>query len=137
MRHRLAILSLVLVLLAPASAIAQDGNPFDGQLPPPQPAQTATPAPVDSSSDDDVGRTTLYLIGGVLLVFFVVIGWWISRDARSNLPEDERDHLRGMHTRDEGPHKHERQAKAKARAKGRAQRQARKAHRKKGGKARR
>ena len=133
MRHRLAILTCLLVLLAPAGALAQDGNPFDGQLPPPQPTETAAPQPVDSSAQDDVGRTTLYLIGGVLLVFFVGIGVWISRDARANLPEDERDDARRL--REEGPHKHERQAKAKARAKGRAQRQARKAHRK--GKARR
>ena len=135
MRHRLAILSLVLVLLVPATALAQDGNPFDGSLPPAQPTPAPTQEPVNSNSDDDVGRTTLYVIGGLLLVFFVGIGWWISRDARANLTDDERDHLRGVHSRDEGPHKHERQAKAKARAKGRAQRQARKAGRK--GKARR
>ena len=137
MRHRLAILSLVLVLLGPATAVAQDGNPFDGQLPQAPPAETATPEPVDTNSQDDVGRTTLYVIGGALLVFFFGIGWWISRDARANLPEDERDRLRDAHARDEGPHKHERRAKAKARAKGRAQRQARKAHRKKGSKAKR
>ena len=137
MRHRLAILSLVLVLLAPATALAQDGNPFDGSLPPAQPTPASTPEPADSSSDDDVGRTTLYVIGGALLVFFVGIGWWISRDARSNLTDEDRDSLRGVQQRDEGPHKHERQAKAKARAKGRAQRQARKAHRKKGTKAKR
>ena len=137
MRHRLAILTLVLVLLAPAGALAQDGNPFDG-LPPAQPQQTATPEPSNSNNiEDDTARTTLYLIGGVLLVFFVGIGFWISRDARSNLTDEDRDALRGEHQRDEGPHAHERQAKAKARAKGRAQRQARKAHRKKGSKAKR
>ena len=130
MRHRLAILTCLLVLLAPAAARAQDGNPFDSQLPPPQPTQTAPPQPVDSSAQDDVGRTTLYLIGAVLLVFFLGIGVWISRDARANLPESERDDPRRL--REEGPHKHERQAKAKARAKARAQRQARKAHRKRG-----
>ena len=137
MRHRLAILSLVLVLLAPATALAQDGNPFDGQLPPAQPEQTAAPEPSNSNVQDDTARTTLYIIGGALLVFFVGIGWWISRDARANLTDEDRDSLRGEHQRDEGPHKHERQAKAKARAKGRAQRQARKAHRKKGTKAKR
>ena len=135
MRHRLAILTCALVLLAPAGALAQDGNPFDGSLPPAQPTPAATPEPADDNSQDDVGRTTLYLIGGALLVFFVGIGLWISRDARSNLTDDARAHLRGASPRDAGPHKHERQAKAKARAKGRAQRQARKAHRK--GKAKR
>ena len=130
MRHRLAILTCALVLLAPAGALAQDGNPFDGQLPPAQQTPAPTPEPVDDPSQDDVGRTTLYLIGGVLLVFFVGIGWWISRDARSSLTDHDREHLSGKQPRDAGPHKHERQAKAKARAKTRAQRQARKAHRK-------
>ena len=76
----------------------------------------------------------MFAIGGRLLALFLGIGWWISRDARRNLPADERDDPRRR--RDQGPHKHERQAKAKARAKTRAQRQARKAHRK-GKKARR
>ena len=130
MRHRLAILILALVLLAPAGALAQDGNPFDGQLPPSQPTPAPTVEPVDDSSDD-VGTTTLWIIGGAVGVALLLVGVWISRDARSNLTQEEREHLRGVHQRDEGPHKHERQAKAKARAKGRAQRQARKAHRKK------
>jgi hypothetical protein len=139
MRHRLVILTsllLVLVLLAPAAALAQDGNAFDGQLPPPQQTPAPAPEPVDSSSDDEIGRNTLWIIGGAVAVALLLVGFWISRDARSNLTDEERDHLRGVHQRDEGPHKHERQAKAKARAKGRAQRQARKAHRK-GKKARR
>ena len=135
MRHRLVILVLVLALLAPATALAQDGNPFDGQLPPAQPEQTATPEPASSSSEDDVGRTTLYIIAGGVFVALFLVGWWISRDARSNLPEDKRDEKRGPDGKPLHVHKHERQAKAKARAKGRAQRQARKAHRK--GKARR
>jgi len=137
MRHRLAILTLVLVLLAPAGALAQDGNPFDGQLPPAQPEQTATPEPASSSSQDDVGRTTLYLIAGGVFVALFVVGWWIARDARSNLPEDQRDERLGPDGKPLHVHKHEREAKAKARAKGRAQRQARKAHRKKGSKAKR
>ncbi|HEX6388078.1 MAG TPA: hypothetical protein VFZ89_01480 [Solirubrobacteraceae bacterium] len=130
MRHRLAILILALVLLAPAAAAAQDGNPFDGQLPPSQPTPAPTVEPVDDSSDD-IGTTTLWIIGGAVAVALLLVGVWISRDARSNLSQEEREHLRGVHQRDEGQHKHERQAKAKARAKGRAQRQARKAHRKK------
>ena len=55
----------------------------------------------------------------------------LARRALEPQPRRSATHLRGAHQRDEGPHKHERQAKAKARAKGRAQRQARKAHRKK------
>ena len=131
MRHRLAILTLALVLLAPAGALAQDGNPFDRNLPPAQQTPAPTPEPVDTANDEAIGTTTLWVIGGAVAVALLMFGFWISRDARSNLSEEERDHLRGVHRRDEGPHKHERQAKAKARAKGRAQRQARKAHRKK------
>ena len=131
MRHRLAILTLALVLLAPAGALAQDGNPFDRSLPPAQQTPAPTPEPVDTANDEAIGTTTLWVIGGAVAVALLMFGFWISRDARSNLSEEERDHLRGVHRRDEGPHKHERQAKAKARAKGRAQRQARKAHRKK------
>jgi hypothetical protein len=130
MRHRLAILTCLLVLLAPAAALAQEGNPFDGSLPPAQPTPAPTAEPIDSSTDE-VGRTTLYIIAGGVFAALLIGGWWISRDARSNLPEDEREERRGPDGKPLHVHKHERQAKAKARAKGRAQRQARKAHRKK------
>jgi hypothetical protein len=136
MRRRLAILTaalLVLVLLAPAGALAQDGNPFDGQLPPSQPTPAPTVEPVDDPNEG-FGRETLWLIGGGVAIALLVFGVWITRDARSSLPRDEREER--FRQRDEGPHKHERQAKQKARAKTRAQRQARKAHRK-GKKARR
>ena len=136
MRHRLAILTCALLLLAPAAALAQDGNPFDGQLPPPQPTQTAAPQPVDTTDQDTVGRNTLWIIGGGVAVALLFFGFWISRDARSSLPPDERDDRLGPDGKPLHVHKHERQAKAKARAKTRAQRQARKAHRK-GKKARR
>jgi hypothetical protein len=126
--RRFAAFITVLALLVSAPAALAQSNPFDG-LPPAQP----TPAPTVQQSNDttDSGqndRTTLYVIAAGLLVTFVVIGWWIARDARRNLPADERDHL--GRRRDEGPHKHELKAKQKARAKGRAQRQARKAARK-------
>ena len=122
MRTRFAAAVIALALLVPAApALAQVGqNPFDN-LPP-----EATPAPTVVQVDDDndnVGRNTLYVIMGALLVSFVGIGMWISRDARRNLPGELRDSER---PRDQGPHRHERQAKAKARAKGRAQRRARK-----------
>jgi hypothetical protein len=127
MRTRLAILATALLLLTTASpALAQVGqNPFDNITP--EPSVTPAPTSVDSGNDQ-TGRNTLYAIGAALVVAFAGIGIWISRDARRNLPEDLRDDSRRQ--RDQGPHKHERQAKAKARAKGRAQRQARKAGRK-------
>ncbi len=121
----LAALLVAFALLAPA-AVAQD-SPFDNQLPPAQPTPAPTVEPVNTSNDDDIGRGTLFAIGGALLVFFVGIGIWISRDARNNLPADEREDKRP----DQRAHRHEREAKAKARAKARAQRQARKAGRKK------
>ncbi len=126
-RARLVLVLVLAALLVPApAALAQGENPFDG-LPPAPPPPAPTAAPVDDP-DGNVTRETLFIIGGALLVTFIVIGVWISRDARSNLPADERDDRRGP--RDQGPHRHERQAKAKARAKARAQRQARKAGRK-------
>ena len=138
MRHRLALLScllVLLVLLAPAAALAQDGNPFDGQLPPAQPTPAPTVEPADDPDDDAFGRETLWIIGGGVFLAMIAFGFWITRDARSSIP---RDHRTGPSPRDgvpARPHRHERQAKAKARAKGRAQRQARKAARK--GRARR
>jgi hypothetical protein len=125
----LAILIVALALLVPSAALAQD-SPFDGQLPPAQPTPAPTIEPVDTD-DGDISRETLYVIGGALLLFFLGIGIWISRDARSNLTADDREALeRQKKGADALAHKHERQAKAKARAKGRAQRQARKATRK-------
>ena len=126
----LATLIVAVALLAPSAALAQDGNPFDGQLPPAQPTPAPTVEPVDTD-DGDIGRETLFVIGGALLLFFLAIGIWISRDARSNLTADDREALERQKKGAEAlAHKHERQAKAKARAKGRAQRQARKAGRK-------
>ena len=123
----LAVLILALALLAPSAALAQDGNPFDGQLPPAAPTPAPTVEPVDNAGDGDIGRTTLFAIGGGLLIAVLAIGVWISRDARRNLPADERERLDHQTL----AHKHEKQAKAKARAKGRAQRRARKTTRKK------
>jgi hypothetical protein len=88
--RRLAALLLCLALLAPATPALAQNSPF-GPLP--QPAPTEAPTPDDNSSNilgQDVGRTTLYLIAGALIVSFLFIGWWISRDARQTLHESPR-----------------------------------------------
>ena len=121
MRYRLAILTLALVLLAPAGALAQDGNPFDGSLPPAQPTPVATPESNNSATQDEVGRDTLWIIGGGVAVALLIFGFWISRDARNNLPADEREERRGPDGKPLHVHKHERQAR-KAHRKGKARR---------------
>jgi hypothetical protein len=118
----LCLLALAVALAVPASALAQS-DAF-GPLPP---ADTPVPtvAPSDNSGTQDnggIGKSTLLLIGGGLVLLFAVITTVIVRDARSRVPEEQLRHR----LREEGPHKHRRQAKAKARAKGRASRAARK-----------
>jgi hypothetical protein len=139
LRARMTRLALVIVLaaalLAPATALAQQGgggqSPF-GPLPPPAPTPAPTPGEEqeDPLGQEEVGRSTLYVIAGALLISFVAIGVFISRDARKTLPRDHRPE-RGR-LREEGAHRHERKAKAKARAKGRQARAARKTTRRKG-----
>jgi hypothetical protein len=127
MLRRTIVIALLLALLTPAAALAQGGGAF-GPLPPAQPEPTATPADSGSSFSDDLGgRETLYAIGVALLVAFVAIGVFISRDARRALPKDHRPD-RGR-LREEGPHKHKRQSKARARARTKAQREARRRNR--------
>ena len=72
------------------------------------------------------GTSTLYFIGAALLVAFIAIGMFISRDAKRSLPKAHRP---GQRLREEGPHKHKREAKAKARARGKAQKAARRKNR--------
>jgi hypothetical protein len=120
---RLATLLALLVLLVPASALAQE-TPF-GPLPPGPPEATPQPTATPSlTGDEGVSRELLLGIGAGLLLVFLVIGFVIVRDARDTLPEDRR--AAEQQPRDAGPHRHERQAKAKARKKGREQRAARK-----------
>jgi hypothetical protein len=139
LRHT-AVIAVVLSLLAPSAALAQGNNqgnqstptqPFQ-PLPPAQP----TPAPTAAPEEDDGGgfldaeiggSATLYIIAGGLLVAFVFIGMFISRDAKRSLPKSHRPDARRL--REEGPHKHKREAKAKARARGKAQKAARRRNR--------
>ena len=125
MTRRLALITTMLVLALPAAASAQSGA--FGPLPQ-APAPTATATSSTPTVDDgSTGRNILFIIGGVLIIGFGVMGWFIARDARGALREPE---LAGPRLRDEGPHKHKMQAKAKARKKTHAQKAARKAHRK-------
>ena len=129
--RRLTGLLLCLALLVPAAPALAQNDAF-GPLPQAAPTETPTPETDDTSSvlGQDVGRTTLYLIAGGLLVAFVFIGWWISRDARRTLPQHMVSDEAARRRND--PHeRHRRQReKERARKKTRAQKQARKAHRK-------
>jgi hypothetical protein len=128
--RRIALLLLCATfLLAPAPAVLAQDNPF-GPLPPSAPAPTATPDDNTSSVlGQDVGRSTLYLIGGAFLIFFIGIGWFISRDARRALPSNRREEAAPVRLTPAERRKRER-TKTRARQKTRAQKAARKAHRK-------
>jgi hypothetical protein len=125
MTRRIALITTVLALALVAPAAAQQ-NPF-GPLPQAAPTETPTPTAVASSDDNSTGRNTLFIIGGALIIGFGVMGWFIMRDARAALPEEELASLSRL--REQGPHAHKRQAKAKARAKTRHQKAARKHNR--------
>jgi len=125
---RIAALLAVLALLAPAVAARAQSSPF-GPLPPPAPTATPDDSGNTSVLGQDVGRSTLYAIAGGLLLAFVGIGVWISRDARRTLPREHRDDpRRGADPRERGRQRE--RAKAQARAQTRAQKAARKAGRK-------
>jgi hypothetical protein len=128
MFRRAFVIALVLALLVPSAALAQ-GGAF-GPLPQSAPEPTVTPSSDKSNNSltsDLGGRTTLYVIAGGLLIAFVAIGVFISRDARRALPKDHRPDSHRL--REQGPHKHKRQAKARARARTKAQRDARRRNR--------
>ena len=129
---RLSLLLALLVLAVSApTALAQQGGGGSGAfgpLPPATPAETPTPTPDPSiEAQQDTDRTLLYIIGGGLVILFIVIGRVITRDAKHTLREQGRDE--GPKLREEGPHRHAKQTKAKARAKTKAQRRARRANR--------
>jgi hypothetical protein len=139
LRHT-AVIAVLLALLAPPVALAQQNNdnqqnqgtptqPFQ-PIPPPQPTPVPTAEPEDDGGflDSEIGGTsTLYFIAAALLVAFIAIGMFISRDAKRSLPKAHRPDSHRL--REEGPHKHKREAKSKARARGKAQKAARRRNR--------
>ena len=140
MFRRTAVIAVLLALVAPSAAIAQQNNdnqqnqgtptqPFQ-PLPPAQPTPAPTAEPDDGGGflDTDIGGSaTLYIIAAGLLVAFIFIGMFISRDAKRSLPKSHRPDSHRL--REEGPHKHKREAKAKSRARGKAQKAARRRNR--------
>jgi hypothetical protein len=128
MRRLPVLVLLSLALLAP-SAHAQS-NPF----PTPTPSATAAPSTGTTPGDDTSDRTLLLIAGAVLLVF-VGIGWYITRDARKNLTAEDRAAIdRGdvgttLEDDPEGVGTVRGKRKAKRRQTGKRQRQARKANR--------
>jgi hypothetical protein len=142
MLSRAAVIAVLLALLAPSAALAQNNQDNQEQPAPttqptqpfqPLPPAQPTPAPTAEPEDDggflnsEIGGTsTLYFIGAALLVAFIAIGMFISRDAKRSLPKAHRP---GRRLREEGPHKHKREAKSKARARGKAQKAARRKNR--------
>ena len=125
MTRRIALIATLLTLALTGSAAAQS-NPF-GPLPQAAPTETPTPTVTSTTDDSSTGRTTLFIIGGALVIGFAIMGWFITRDARGAIPEEELAALSRL--REQGPHAHRRQAKAKARAKTRQQKAARKHNR--------
>ena len=126
MTRRIALITTLLVLALPAAAGAQ-GGAF-GPLPQGDPAVTPTPTATSQTADDgSTDKTILFVVGGALILGFGFMGWYILRDARGAAREPE---YAGPRLREDGPHKHKMQAKAKARKKTHAQKAARKAHRK-------
>src|SRR5688572_24879549 len=125
-----ALIVVILALSAPAAFAQQGGGGSGafGPLPPAAPAETPTPTPDPSiEAQEQTDRTLLYIIGGGLVILFIVIGRVITRDAKHALREQGTSDAPKL--REEGPHRHAKQTKAKARAKTKAQRRARRANR--------
>src|SRR5215218_1831372 len=130
--RRVVVALIVLVFAAggsPALAQTGDGGGAFGPLPPPTQAPTPTPEPPPSvEAQKETDRTLLFAIGGVLLVLFVVIARFITSDARRTL-RSQPGGAGEPQLREEGPHRHAKQTKAKARAKTKAQRAGRRHNR--------
>ena len=89
MRRLLVLLVLLCAMAAPPAALAQS-SPF-GPLPQavtPTPSPSPTPGNVNGQSS--VSRGLLLGIAGAVAILFLGIGFYISRDARRNLTEEDR-----------------------------------------------
>ena len=131
MTARLTVLLCVLLLCAPATALAQD-NPF-GPIPPAPPQQTAPPDDGDSGGLDDedegLSRRQEILIGLAGLILLFGIGYAIVRDARSAAPEEHHLTAEEGGTASRGTRKPKEQRVKQQRAAAKRARQARKRNR--------
>ena len=128
----IAVLLIAFALLGASGSVATAQERVDPFGPLPQPAQTAAPTPTPTpdpsvEAQKETDRTLLFGVAGALIVLFVVIGRVITRDARKTVRAAGHD--TPVQARDQGPHRHAKQAKAKARAKTKAQRAARRHNR--------
>lgn len=125
------LLTLAVLALGAPTALAQNqggGGGAFGPLPAPAPAETPVPTPEPTvQAQESTDRTLLFIIAGGLVILFIAITRVITRDARKALHEQGRRDEPKL--REQGPHKHAKQAKAKARAKTKAQRAARRHNR--------
>ena len=96
MARSLVLLLLLAALTVPAAAHAQS-SPFSPLPQAQQATPEPTPAPTSVADQQDVSRGLLFGIAGAVLVVFVGIGVYITRDARRNLTDHYRralDHVR-------------------------------------------
>jgi hypothetical protein len=92
-------------------------------------ALLALPSTAAAQADDGgTGTATLFVIAGGLVLAFVVVGIWISRDARRSLPPEERE-PQPRAPLEPAERKQVRRARAKTTARRRAQRDARRRNR--------
>jgi hypothetical protein len=127
MRRVLLIALLAFAVLAPAAGA--QSNPF-GPLPQPAaPTAAPTEAPTNPADQGSVSRPLLFGIAGGVLLVFVAIGLYISRDARRHLTDHDRRSLEHERESVDARRARGEQVKKKARAKTKAQRQARKKQR--------
>jgi hypothetical protein len=122
------LIAIVSLALATPAAHAQS-SPF-GPLPEPvQPVVTPEPTPDPLADQGTVSRPLLFGIAGGVLVLFVGIGLYISRDARRHLTDHDRRAVEHERERTEAQRLRGDKVKKKAREKTRAQKQARKRQR--------
>jgi len=94
--HRIvALIAVVAALVAlPATALAQDANPFLPDTPAPQQNTPPPPAPVEEDGGDDGDLGGGVVIGIGIAVVALIGGIWfaITRDARRAAPQHRRPH---------------------------------------------